>query len=59
MSGGRYAKGLPEFIYFVCNGNTEDDWVQGPYVRPQKYSTNRKFKLVEVPMDKPKIKIKK
>ena len=54
MSGGRYAKGLPEFIYFVG----ENEWIQGPYVNPKRGSGHkqRKFKLVEVPMNEPKRK---
>lgn len=56
MSGGRFAKGVPEFVYFIGRG---DDWVQGPYVNAKSGYTNRKFKLVEVPMDEPKSKKRK
>ena len=52
MSGGRYTKGVPEYVYFVG----EDGWVQGPYVNPKKGYKNRKFKITEVQMDEPKDK---
>jgi hypothetical protein len=42
---GRATKKIPEFIYFVGDGNY---WIQGPYVNPKKGYINRKFKLVEV-----------
>lgn len=45
MSGGRFAKGLPEYVYFIGDDN---DWVSGPYVNPKRGYTCRKFKLVEV-----------
>lgn len=47
MSGGRYTKKLPEYIYFVGEG----EWIQGPYVRPQRYQDNRKFKITEIKDD--------
>lgn len=50
--GSRYTKRIPEFVYLVEQG----EWTAGPFVKPQKGTTNRKFKLVEVPMDKPKEK---
>lgn len=42
----RYTKSIPEFIYFVGEG----EWIKGPYVTKQsnKNRTVRKFKLVEV-----------
>jgi len=49
----RYTKSIPEFVYFVGEG----EWIQGPYVKPQRGSVNRKFKLTEVieePKEKPK-----
>lgn len=49
--GTRYTKGVPEFVYFVVQS---DGWTAGPFVRPQADRENRKFKFVEVPMDKPK-----
>lgn len=52
MSGGRFTKQIPEFVYFVG----ENGWIQGPYVRPQRGYKNRKFKITEVPMDEPKKK---
>jgi hypothetical protein len=55
MSGGRSTKQLPEFVYFVGEG----EWIQGPYVNPKKGRQNRKFKITEVPMDEPKTKKKK
>ena len=55
MSGGRYTKKLPTHVYFVGEG----EWIQGPYVNPQRGRTNRKFELKEVPMDEPKKKNKK
>jgi len=48
----RFTKKIPEFIYFVGEG----EWIQGPYVRPQSGSKNRKFKIVEIPMDETKKK---
>ena len=45
-------KKIPEYIYFVGEG----EWIQGPYVNPKGSRENRKFKLIEVPMDKPKTK---
>jgi hypothetical protein len=45
MMSGRYAKGIPKFIYFIGSG---EDWVMGPYVKPQRGHINRKFILVEV-----------
>lgn len=53
--GARYTKGIPEFVYLVEQG----EWTAGPFVKPQAGRTNRKFKLVEVPMDEPKKKNKK
>ena len=41
----RYTKGIPEYVYFVGDG----EWVQGPFVNPR--PNCRKFKLVEVPLD--------
>jgi hypothetical protein len=41
----RYTKGIPEFVYFVGDG----EWVQGPFVNPR--PNCRRFKLVEVPLD--------
>lgn len=53
---GRYTKSIPEFVYFVGEG----EWLQGPYVAPKKGNcVNRKFKLTEVPMDEPKKKKQK
>jgi len=49
---GRYTKKIPTYIYFVGDG----EWIQGPYVNPQKGRTNRKFELKEVIIDEPKIK---
>ena len=40
----RYTKTIPEFIYFIDNG----EWKQGPYVTKKTSSSVRKFKLVEV-----------
>lgn len=51
----RFAKGQPEFVYFWGEG----EWVNGPYVNPQRGRECRKYKLVEVPMDEPKKKAKK
>lgn len=48
----RYTKSIPEYVYFWGTG----EWIQGPFVRPQLHRENRKFKLVEVPMDEPKKK---
>jgi hypothetical protein len=48
MSGGRWTKHIPEFIYFIGNG----EWIMGPYVKKQRGHVNRKFKLVEMEMDK-------
>lgn len=44
--GSRYTKKIPEFVYFVGEG----EWVEGPYVNPKSGRGNRKFKLEEVPM---------
>lgn len=52
MSGGRMTKKLPEYVYFVGEG----EWISGPYVNPQRGRKNRKFKLTEVQMDEPKKK---
>ena len=41
----RFTKGIPEYVYFVGEG----EWVQGPFVHPR--PNCRKFKLVEIPMD--------
>lgn len=46
--GSRFAKGLPEFVYFIGEG---DGWVRGPFVKPQRGYKNRKFKLEEVPFE--------
>lgn len=43
----RYTKGLPDYVYFV--GDKDSEWVQGPFVKPRPGC--RKFKLTEVPMD--------
>lgn len=51
MSGGRWTKKVPEFIYFV---GEDGNWIQGPYVHPHG-NRDRKFKLVEV-KEKPKKK---
>jgi hypothetical protein len=56
MSGGRYTKKTPEFVYFIGD---DGDWIMGPYVNPKSGYENRKFKLTEVPMDAPKRKSKK
>jgi hypothetical protein len=60
MSGGRWLKNrIPEFLYFVGEDGKagEDKWIMGPYVKPRRGgNTNRKFKLIEVPMDEPKIR---
>ena len=48
----RFTKQLPEYVYFWGEG----EWINGPYVKPQRGRTNRKFKLTEVPMDEPKSK---
>lgn len=50
MSGGRMTKKLPEYVYFVGEG----EWISGPYVNPQRGSKNRKFKIIEVKIDEPK-----
>jgi len=50
----RYTKKIPEFIYFIGDG----EWIQGPYINPKRGSKNRKFKITEVPMDEPKTKRK-
>ena len=49
---GRSTKTLPEFVYFWGTG----EYIQGPYVHPQRGRVNRKFKLTEVPMPEPKKK---
>ena len=46
----RYTKSIPEFIYFVGDG----EWIQGPYVKPQKGYDNRKFKIQEIKEEKKK-----
>lgn len=46
MSGGRFSKKFPEFVYFV--GEDGQEWISGPYIRPQSGRVNRKFRLVEV-----------
>lgn len=48
----RFTKQLPEYVYFWGEG----EWINGPYVKPQRGRTNRKFKLIEVAMDEPKSK---
>ena len=48
----KYCKGIPEHVYLVEEGA----WTAGPFVKPQSGRINRKFKLVEVPMDEPKSK---
>lgn len=53
--GSRFTKQVPEHVYFWGEG----EWINGPYVKPQKGRTNRKFKLTEVPMDEPKKKTEK
>lgn len=40
----RYTKSIPEYVYFVGEG----EWIQGPYVKPQKGRVNRKFKITEI-----------
>ena len=50
----RYTKKIPEFIYFIGEG----EWIQGPYINPKRGYENRKFKITEVPMDEPKNKKK-
>ena len=42
--GSRYTKNIPEYVYFVGSG----EWIQGPYVKPQKGRENIKFKITEV-----------
>lgn len=42
----RYTKKIPPYVYFVGDG----EWIQGPYVNPQKGRVNRKFLLTEVPI---------
>lgn len=42
----RYTKKIPMYVYFVGDG----EWIQGPYVNPQKGRVNRKFLLTEVPI---------
>lgn len=44
--GGRFTKKIPTYVYFVGDG----EWIQGPYVNPQKGRANRKFFLTEVPI---------
>lgn len=51
----RYTKGIPEFIYMI-GGDDETVWSEGPFIHPKKGRANRKFKLIEVPMDEPKAK---
>jgi hypothetical protein len=53
MSGGRFTKKTPEYVYFI---GEDGGWIQGPYVNPKKGRKNRKFLLTEVPMDEPKTK---
>lgn len=55
MSGGRYTKKTPEFVYFI---GEDGGWIQGPYMNPKSGHKNRKFKLTEIPMDEPKVKNK-
>jgi hypothetical protein len=43
----RYTKGIPDYVYFV--GDNDSEWVQGPFVKPRPGC--RKFKLTEVPME--------
>jgi hypothetical protein len=50
MSGGRFTKKIPEFVYFVG----DDGWIQGPYVAPKKGYKNRKFKLTEIKIEEEK-----
>ena len=50
----RYTKEIPQYVYFWGEG----EWIQGPYVKPQRGRTNKKFLLTEVPMDEQKIKSK-
>jgi hypothetical protein len=45
----RYTKGVPDYVYFV--GDNDSEWIQGPFVKPRPGC--RKFKLTEVPMDTP------
>jgi hypothetical protein len=52
MSGGRMTKQIPEFIYFIGDG----EWISGPYVNPKKGYKNRKFKITEVEIDEQKQK---
>lgn len=40
----RYTKKIPEFVYFVGEG----EWIQGPFVNPKRGRPNRKFKLTEI-----------
>lgn len=47
MIGKRFTKQIPEFIYFIGEG----EWVMGPYVRPQRNKPNRKFKITQVSTD--------
>lgn len=56
MSGGRFTKSIPEYIYFI---GEDGNWVYGPYVKPKEGRVNRKFKIIEVPMDEPKNKNEK
>lgn len=42
----RFTKKIPPYIYFLGEG----EWIQGPYVNPQKGRVNRKFLLTEVPI---------
>ena len=55
MSGGRFTKEIPEFVYFV---GQDGNWVQGPYVTKKTGPDARKFKLVEI-KDEPKPEKKK
>jgi hypothetical protein len=53
MSGGRFTKKTPEFVYFI---GEDGGWIQGPYVNPKKGYKNRKFKLTEILIDEIKDK---
>jgi hypothetical protein len=45
MSGGRYTKKIPPYVYFV---GEDGNWIQGPYVNPPKRDDYRKFKVFEI-----------
>jgi hypothetical protein len=51
MSGGRFTKKTPDFVYFI---GEDGGWIQGPYVNPQRGKKNRKFKLTEILIDETK-----